>query len=90
MALAGFSKEDVIVEIEPNLLVVKTTKETKDEDDPLEMYKYKGIAKRDFRRVFYLADLMRVVSCKMDNGMLHIEIEKEIPEEQKPKQITIE
>ena len=33
---------------------------------------------------------MRVVSCKMDNGMLHIEIEKEIPEEQKPKQITIE
>jgi len=90
MALAGFSKEDVVVEIEPNLLVVKTTKETKTEDDPLDMYKYKGIAKRAFRRVFYLADLMRVVSCKMENGMLHIEIEKEIPEEQKPKQITIE
>lgn len=89
MALAGFSKEDVEVEIEPNILTIKSVKKP-DESDKDINYAFKGIAKRGFRRVFYLADKMRVVSCKMKDGMLHIAIEKEIPEKPKPKTITID
>ena len=89
MALAGFSKEDVEVEIEPNILTIKSVKKP-DESEKDINYAFKGIAKRGFRRVFYLADQMRVVSCKMKDGMLNIFIEKEIPEEQKPQKLVIE
>ena len=52
--------------------------------------KFNGISNRNFRRVFYLADMMRVISCKMENGMLTVTIKKEVPEENKPTKITVE
>ena len=85
MALAGFGKEDITVELTENTLSVRSDK--KDESD--EYTYHRGISYRKFDRKFTLADDIVVNSAGLENGMLTIELERIIPEEKKPRLIEV-
>ena len=85
-ALAGFSRDDIEIEVKENLLVI--TGKKSDDNDKRE-FLHKGIANRLFVRQFSLADHMRVVDASLDNGILNISMEREIPEAHKPRKISI-
>ena len=85
MALAGFGKEDITVELTENTLSVRSDK--KDESD--EYTYHRGISYRKFDRKFTLADDIVVNSASLENGMLTIELERVIPEEKKPRLIEV-
>ncbi len=89
MAVAGFSENDLQITSEQNRLIVSGNISTEQEENE-ETYLYRGIATRSFERRFNLADLVRVTGARLDNGLLHIELEREIPEEMKPRSIQIE
>jgi len=84
IAAAGFAKEDIEVTLRDNQLVVKGSKGDDNAD-----YLHKGIAARDFEQSFALADDVRVVDASMDNGVLTVRLEREIPEHKKPRTINI-
>jgi len=86
MALAGFSNKDIEVEITENTLYIRSTKEDVSETDN-EIYR--GIAYRKFERKFTLADSVVVNGAKLENGMLTVDLEHVVPEEKKPRLITI-
>ena len=88
MALAGFDKKDISVEVAEGVLTVKSIKD-KDTGATDEFTLYKGISKRNFTRKFTLADDIVVNDAKLENGMLTISLERIIPEEKKPRQITV-
>lgn len=88
MAVAGFSDEEIAVQTENNTLTVAATR-AQVEGDKKPTYLHQGIAERSFRRQFRLADHVKVVSANLANGLLHIYLEKEIPEAMKPRQIPI-
>ena len=85
MALAGFSKKDIEVEVADGTLSVRSVKENVDDDADL----YRGIAYRKFNRKFTLADDVVVNNAALENGMLNIDLERVIPEEKKPRLITV-
>jgi molecular chaperone IbpA len=85
LALAGFAPEDVALTAEQNTLTIEGKKAGKDERD----YLYQGIAARPFRRVFNLADYVQVKGASFDNGLLVIDLAREIPEAMKPRRIAI-
>lgn len=88
MAVAGFAEEEISVETENNTLTVSATREQSQiENKPT--YLHQGIAERSFRRQFKLADHVKVVAASLAHGLLHITLEKEIPEAMKPRQIPI-
>lgn len=89
MAVAGFSENDLEITTEHNRLIVSgnITDESEGEE---ETYLYRGIATRSFERRFNLADHVRVSGARLDNGLLHIDLEREIPEEMKPRSIDIQ
>ena len=85
MALAGFGKKDIEVEVAEGTLSVRSVKEnTKDESTV-----YRGISYRKFERKFTLADDLVVNGAKLENGMLTIDIERVVPEEKKPRLISV-
>ena len=86
IAVAGFSDEDLSVEVKENSLVVSARKI---EDDKERTYLHRGIATRAFERRFHLADHIRVTGASHVNGMLHIDLQREIPEALKPRRIEI-
>jgi len=88
MAIAGFKLEDVKIMVHGDLLTVngEHTKVTNDDDVT---YLYKGIANRSFNRKFNLADHVKVMSAKMEDGILKIELTREVPDEAKPRNIEI-
>jgi molecular chaperone IbpA len=88
MAVAGFSEEEIQLESENNTLTVSANRTQKD-GDPKRTYLHQGIAERSFKRQFRLADHVKVVSATLTNGLLHVELEREIPEEMKPRRIAI-
>ena len=88
MALAGFSKEDIEVEVADGVLTVRSVKENDDVDD--EWTLHRGISYRKFNRKFTLADDIVVNNAKLENGLLTITLEQIIPEEKKPKLIKIQ
>ena len=88
MALAGFDKKDISVEVAEGVLSIKSIKD-KDTGATDEFTLYKGISKRNFTRKFTLADDIVVNDAKLENGMLTISLERIIPEEKKPRQITV-
>lgn len=88
MAVAGFTDDDLTIEVENNTLTVASNK-TEDRDDDKRNYLHRGIAERNFKRQFKLADHIKVTGAAMENGLLHINLVREIPEAMKPRQIAI-
>ena len=87
MAIAGFAEADLDITTEHNHLVV--TGKRADEAEEKGEYLHRGIATRSFERRFNLADHVKVVAASLENGLLHIELEREIPEAMKPRTIKI-
>lgn len=87
MAVAGFSRDDLDISSEQNVLTVSGNREQETEDDA--QYLYRGIATRSFQRRFNLADHVRVTGAELENGLLHIFLERELPEAMKPRSIEI-
>ena len=86
MAVAGFDQSELSIESERNTLTVGgVTADSKEE----KQYLHRGIAARNFERKFQLADHVKVVSASMENGLLHIDLQREIPEAMKPRSIEI-
>jgi molecular chaperone IbpA len=86
MAVAGFRREELDISVQPNLLVV--TGERKN-GEPEGEYLYRGIASRAFSRRFELADHVKVTGANLADGLLTIELEREIPEAMRPRRIAI-
>jgi molecular chaperone IbpA len=87
MAVAGFSEDEIDITSEQNRLLV--TGNRADEPEEQGEYLHRGIATRSFERRFNLADHVRVVGATLENGLLHIDLEREIPEAMKPRTIRI-
>ena len=87
MAIAGFSEDDIDITTEHNRLIV--TGNRGDETEEQGEYLHRGIATRSFERRFNLAEHVKVVSANLENGLLHINLEREIPEAMKPRKIKI-
>ena len=87
IALAGFSKQDIEVEVTEGALTIRSKRE--EELDSEESFVHKGIAKRDFLRSFTLSDDIIVKGADLKDGMLTIDLERVIPDEKKPRLIQI-
>jgi molecular chaperone IbpA len=87
VAVAGFSKEEITVEIDQDQLTIRGVR-TRTTDNEVE-YLHRGLAARDFEQTFTLAEYMEVRGAKVENGMLHIDIKRLVPEALKPRQIEI-
>ncbi|MBL8642667.1 MAG: Hsp20 family protein [Rhodospirillaceae bacterium] len=85
-AVAGFGESDIDVQVENNTLTVKG-KSAADTEDVT--YLHRGIAGRSFERRFELADHIQVVGARMENGLLHIDLKREIPEALKPRRVQV-
>lgn len=88
MAVAGFGEDDLSVEVKENTLTVKGEKKS-EADKSEEQFLYRGIAARAFERRFQLADHVEVKGATLENGLLHIDLVREIPETAKPRTIAI-
>ncbi|NIY79768.1 Hsp20 family protein [Celeribacter sp. HF31] len=88
LAVAGFSTEDIAIEQRENALVITARKADSDEDKA-KTYLHRGIATRAFERRFTLAEHVRVTGASHENGMLHIDLKREVPEALKPRRIEI-
>ena len=86
IAVAGFSDTDLSVEVRDKALIVSARKAEEDEG---KTYLHRGIATRAFERRFHLADHVQVTGAAHTDGMLHIELERQVPEALKPRQIQI-
>ncbi len=86
MAVAGFAPDEIEVVAKPNLLTVSGQKAKSEEGV---QYLHRGIATRSFRQTFELADYVKVADAKLDNGLLMIELVREVPEAMKPRRIEI-
>ena len=89
MAVAGFDDSELTIEAKRNHLTV-TGKKAETENDTDNAYLYRGIASRGFERRFHTADHVEVTAANLKNGLLHIDLKREIPEELKPRRIAIE
>lgn len=85
LALAGFSPDEIAVTAEQNVLTVEGRKSDKDQHE----YLYQGISARPFKRQFNLADYIQVKTANFDNGLVRVELVREIPETMKPRRIAI-
>lgn len=86
IAVAGFSEDDLSVEVRENALLVSARKASEEED---RVYLHRGIANRAFERRFALADHVHVTGASHINGMLHIDLVRQVPEALKPRRIAI-
>jgi molecular chaperone IbpA len=86
MAVAGFREGDLDVQVKDNILTVSGRKK---EEDKGRKFLYRGIATRDFERQFQLADYVQVVGAEMKDGLLSIDLVREIPDSMKPRRIEI-
>jgi molecular chaperone IbpA len=84
-AVAGFKRDEISVTTEKNVLTIKSTKDDSDDKE----YLHKGIAARKFTRSFTLPEYFEVDGATVDNGILYINLIRNIPEEKKPKVINI-
>lgn len=87
MAVAGFGEGDIDVTVTENTLVVKGAQGEENEETT---YLHRGIAGRAFERRFTLADTIKVTGAKLENGLLHIDLVREVPEHKKPRKIEIQ
>ncbi len=87
VAVAGFAENELSLEVKENTLTIKGEKQVKQEKNDEVLYQ--GIAARAFERVFQLADHVQVKAAALENGLLHVDLVREIPEAKKPRQIPI-
>ena len=85
LAVAGFGKKDIEVEVADGVLTVRSVKDNEESDDVI----HRGISYRKFVRKFTMADDIVVNSAKLENGLLHISLERIVPEEKKPRLVDI-
>ena len=88
LAVAGFAENDISIEAKQNTLTIKGEKQTKTDEKKAEVL-YQGIAARAFERVFQLAEHVTVSGAGLENGLLHVDLVREVPEAMKPRQIPI-
>jgi molecular chaperone IbpA len=89
VAVAGFSKEEITVEVDQDQLTIKGIKDRPNVDTGQIEYLHRGLAARDFEQTYTLAEYMIVRGAKVENGMLQIDIQRVVPEALKPRQIEI-
>ena len=88
IAVAGFRSEELNIEVKENTLSIRGEKEVTEKKEQDEVL-YQGIAGRAFERQFQLADYVQVKGASLENGLLHVDLVREIPESKKPRQIAI-
>ena len=86
LAVAGFAEKDLAIEVRDGVLTV----EAKREGEAKPAYLHQGIAGRAFERQFQLAEHVEVRAARLENGLLHIDLERVVPEEKKPRKIAID
>jgi molecular chaperone IbpA len=89
VAVAGFSDSELSIEWKENTLTIHGSKESTGGTEHAKEVLYQGIAARAFERRFQLADHVQVKGASLENGLLHVDLIREIPEAQKPRQIPI-
>jgi len=85
LAVAGYDREDLDITVDKDTLIIKSDRENEDKSE----FFYRGIAGRKFTQTFTLGEYMIVKSASLENGILTVKIEREVPEEAKPKTIRI-
>ncbi|NAW63086.1 Hsp20 family protein [Vibrio sp. V31_P5A7T61] len=85
MAVAGFAEQELDITQQENTLIVRGERQQEDNRN----YIYQGIAERNFERKFQLADYVKVIGAGLENGLLHIDLEREIPQAMQPRKIAI-
>jgi len=88
VAVAGFGEDELHIEAKESTLTIRGEKQTKNDAQKNETL-YRGIAARSFERVFQLADFVQVTGAVLENGLLHVDLVREIPEAKKPRRIAI-
>jgi len=88
VAVAGFTEPELSIEVKEGTLTIRGEKKAKDSEKSSEVL-YQGIAARAFERVFQLADYVQVKGAALENGLLHVDLVREIPEAKRPRQIPI-
>ena len=88
VAVAGFTEADLSIEAKENRLTIRGEKQTNDEEKTGDVL-YQGIAERTFERIFQLADHVEVKGASLENGLLNVDLVREIPEAMKPRAIPI-
>ncbi len=86
MAVAGFAPQDLEITVKENALLVNGKARKEDETA---QYLHRGIARRAFERRFQLADHIKVAGASLDNGLLHVDLVREVPEAMKPRKVEI-
>ena len=86
MAVAGFARDEIDIVVQENTLFVTGKAQNEEENG---RYLHRGIARRAFERRFSLADHLKVTGASLDNGLLHVDLVREVPEAMKPRQIAI-
>ncbi|WP_428247886.1 Hsp20 family protein [Ferrovibrio sp.] len=89
MAVAGFRQDELDVTVKENSLTISAKAQGAEQPAEEVTYLHRGIARRAFERRFDLADTVKVVGAQLVDGLLHIELKREIPEAKKPRQISI-
>jgi molecular chaperone IbpA len=88
LAVAGFTEADLVIQAEPNSLVIRGEKKAEGETSEAD-FLFRGIAARQFERRFQLADYVSVSAARLENGLLHVDLVREVPEARKPRIIPI-
>jgi molecular chaperone IbpA len=90
LAVAGFAQKDLAIEVKEGVLSVQGKRESEKDANGQGRYLHQGIAGRSFERRFQLAENVEVKGAQLENGLLHIELERIVPEEKKPRRIPID
>ncbi len=88
LAVSGFNKKDINIDVHDGVLTIKGNGGSEVQDESVQ-YIYKGIAKRSFEQKFRLEQYVDVKEAKLSNGLLTVSLLREVPEERKPRQITL-
>ncbi len=89
MAVAGFGNDDITIEAQDNTLSVQGKKAEADTEQTTRKFLHKGISEKSFERKFQLGDHVKVTGANLADGLLHIDLERQIPEAKKPRRIEI-
>ena len=89
LAVSGFAKDELSIVTKENTLTIRGEKVANENNRPKSEVLYRGIAARAFEREFQLADFVQVRNASLENGLLHVDLVREIPEAKKPRQIPI-